>query len=125
MFHGRILYNILENKGGIRAQKIPSPDSQIAQDMLEQMELIFHDVRKNAMEAYIKYKAYYDKKVNASKLKQPITSLYYSQKQITKGIKFLLQIFGGLRHTLLKRCYPTIIIWYAKSALTRRKNFIE
>ena len=55
---------------GIRPQKIPSPDSQIAQDVLEQTETIFQDVRKNAMQAYIKCKAYYDKKANASKLKQ-------------------------------------------------------
>ena len=55
---------------GIRPQKIPSPDSEIAQDVLEQTEKIFQDVRRNAMQAYIKYKAYYDKKANASKLKQ-------------------------------------------------------
>ena len=36
---------------GIRPQKIPSPDSQIAQDVLEQTEIIFQDVRKNAMQA--------------------------------------------------------------------------
>ena len=30
MFHGRIPYNILDLKMGIRPQKIPSPDSQIA-----------------------------------------------------------------------------------------------
>ena len=47
---------------GIRPQKKPSPDSQIAQDVLQQTEIIFQDVRKNAMQAYIKYKAYYDKK---------------------------------------------------------------
>ena len=56
---------------GIRPQKIPPPDSQIAQDVLEQTETIFRDVRKNAMlGAYIKYKAYYDREANASKLKQ-------------------------------------------------------
>ena len=55
---------------GIRLQKIPSPDLQIAQDVLEQTEITFQNVRKNAMQAYIKYKAYYDKKANASKLKQ-------------------------------------------------------
>ena len=55
---------------GIRPQKVYSPDSQIAQDVLEQTELIFQDVRKNAMQAFVKYKAYYDKKANASKLKQ-------------------------------------------------------
>ena len=62
VFHGRIPYNILDLKMGIRPQKIPSPDSEIAQDVLEQTEMIFQDVRRNAMQAYIKYKAYYDKK---------------------------------------------------------------
>ena len=42
---------------GIRPQEIPPPDSQIAQDVLEQTETIFQDVRKNTMQAYIKYKA--------------------------------------------------------------------
>ena len=55
---------------GFRPQEFPSPDSQIAQDVLEQTEMIFQGVRKNAMQAYIKFKAYYDKKTNASDLKQ-------------------------------------------------------
>ena len=55
---------------GIRQQKTSSPDSEIAQDVLENTEAIFQDVRENAMQAYIKYKAYFDKKANASKLKQ-------------------------------------------------------
>ena len=32
--------------------------------------MIHQDVRKNAMQAYIKYKAYYNKKAKASKLKE-------------------------------------------------------
>ena len=55
---------------GIRPQKIPPLDSQIVQDVLQQTDTIFRDVRKSAMQAYIKYKAYYDRKANASKLKQ-------------------------------------------------------
>ena len=70
VFHGRIPYNILDLKLGIRPQKIPPPDSQIAQHVLEQTEMIFQVVRKNALQAYIKYKAYYDQKANASKPKQ-------------------------------------------------------
>ena len=57
IFHGRIPYNILDLKMGIRPQKIPLPASQIDQDVLEQTETIFRDVRKNAMQAYVKYKA--------------------------------------------------------------------
>ena len=34
---------------GIHPHKIPSPDPQNAQDVLEQTEMIFQDVRKNAM----------------------------------------------------------------------------
>ena len=54
---------------GVRPQKIPSPDSQFAQVVLEQREIFFQDVRKKGMQAYIKYKAYYDKKASASKLR--------------------------------------------------------
>ena len=75
VFHGRIPYKILELKMGIHPQKTPPLDSQIAQDVLEQTETVFQDVRKNAMQAYINYKAYYDRKANFSKLKKPILSL--------------------------------------------------
>ena len=63
--HGRIPYNILDLKMGIRPQQILPPDSQIAQDKLEQTETFFQDVRKNAKQTYLKYKAYYDRKANA------------------------------------------------------------
>ena len=57
VFHGRIPYNILDLKLGIRPQQQPIPTSQIAQDILEQTEMIYQDVRRNTMQAYIKYKA--------------------------------------------------------------------
>ena len=70
VFHRRIPYNVLDLKLGIRPQQQPIPTSQIAQEVLEQTEMIHQDVRKNTMQAYIKYKASYDKKANASKLKE-------------------------------------------------------
>ena len=70
VLHGRIPYNVLNLKLGIRPQQQPIPTSQIAQESLEQTEMIHQDVRKKIMHAYIKYKAYYDKKANASKLKE-------------------------------------------------------
>ena len=56
VFHGRILYNVLDRKFGIRPQQQPIPNSQIAQEVLEQTEMIHQDVRKNIMQAYIKNK---------------------------------------------------------------------
>ena len=41
----------------IRPQKAPIPTSQNAQDVLDLTEMIYQDVRKNAMQNYIKCKA--------------------------------------------------------------------
>ena len=45
VFHGRIPYNILDVKMGIRPQKNPPLDSQKPHYVLEQTETIFRDVR--------------------------------------------------------------------------------
>ena len=60
----------MDLKSEIRPQQQPISISQIAQDVLDQTETFYQDVHKNAMQAYIKYKAYYDKNANASKLKE-------------------------------------------------------
>ena len=69
---GRVGYSVLDLKIGRHPQRIPTPNSQAAENVIKRTELIFHDVRKNTMQAYIKYKAYYDKKAKASKLKKTI-----------------------------------------------------
>ena len=94
VFHGRIPYFILDLKMGVFPQKIPSPDSQIAQDVLEQTKMIFRDVRTNAMQAFIKYKAYYDKKANASKLKQSDYVYILQPKADHQGSKILFYRFS-------------------------------
>ena len=70
VLHGRILYKVLDLILRIRPQQQPIPTSRIAQEVLEQTEMIHQDVRKNTMQAYFKYKAYFDKKANASNLKE-------------------------------------------------------
>ena len=55
---------------GIHPQRMPTPNSQIAQDVVEQTEMIVQDVRTKAIQANINCKAYYDKKANASQPKQ-------------------------------------------------------
>ena len=70
VFHGRIPYIILEWNLGTRPEQQPMPSSQIAEDDLAQTEMIHQDVRKNAMQAYIRWEDFYDKKADASKLKE-------------------------------------------------------
>ena len=106
VFHGRIPYNILDLKMGIRPQKIPSPDSEIAQDVLEQTEMIFHDVRRNAMQAYIKNKAFFYKKANASKLKQSDYVYILQPKADHQGSKIPLTDFRWIGPYFIEKVLP-------------------
>ena len=106
VFHGRSPYSIFDLKMGIRQQKIPSPDSQIAQDVLEQTKIIFQDVRKNAMQACIKYKAYYDKKANASKLRHTDYVSILQPKADHQGSKIAFTDFCWIGPYIIEKVLP-------------------
>ena len=106
VFHGRIPYIILDLKMGILPEKIPPPDSQIAQDVLDQMETIFQDVRKNAMQAYIKYKAYYDRKANASKLEKADYVFKLQPKADHQGSKIPFTNFRWIGPYIIEKVLP-------------------
>ena len=102
---GRIPYNIPDIKTGVRPQKTPT-DSQIAQDVLEETEAIFQDVRKNAMQAYIKYKAYYDRKATASKLKQADYVFLLQSKADYQGSKTPFTDFRWIGPYIIEKVLP-------------------
>ena len=106
VFHGRIPYNILDLKLGIRPQQQPIPTSQIAQDILEQTEMIHQDVRKNTMQAYIKYKAYYDKKANASKLNEADYVYILQPKADHQGSKIPFTEFRWVGPYIVQKVLP-------------------
>ena len=105
-FHGRIPYNILDLKLGIRPQQLPIPTSQIAQDVLEQTQMIYQDVRKNTMQAYIKYKAYYDKKADASKLKEADYVYILQPKADHQGSKIPFTEFRWMGPYIVEKVLP-------------------
>ena len=106
VIHERIPYNILDLKMRIRPQEIPPPNSQIAQDVLDQTETIFWDVRKNTMQAYIKYKAYYDKKANASKLKKAEYVFILQPKADHQGSKIPFTDFRWIGPYIIEKVLP-------------------
>ena len=125
VFHGRIPYSVLDSKLGIRPQQQHIPTSQIAQEVLEQTEMIHQDFRKNIMQAYIKYNASYDKKANASRLKEADYVYILQPKADQQGSKIPFTEFRWIGPYIIeKKCYHIIIIWYEKLALTERKCFI-
>ena len=91
---------------GIRPQQQPIPTSQIAQEVLEQTEMIHQDVRKNTMQAYIKYKAYYDKKTNASKLKEADYVYILQPKADHPGSKIPFTEFRWVGPYIIEKTLP-------------------
>ena len=106
VFRGRIPYNILDLNLGICPQQQPTPTSQIAQDILEQTEMIHQDVRKNIMQAYIKYNAYYDKKANASRLKEADYVFILQPKADHQGSKIPFTEFRWVGPYIVEKVLP-------------------
>ena len=106
LFHGGIPYNIVDLKMGIRPQQKLFPTSQIVQDVFDQTEIIHQDVRKNAMQAYIKYKAYYDKKANASKLKEADYVYVLQPKANHQGSKIQFTEFRWFGPYVIEKVLP-------------------
>ena len=106
VFHSRIPYKILDLKLGIRPQQPPIPTSQIAQEVLEQTEIIHQDVPKNIMRAYIKYNAYYDKKANASKRKEADYVYILQPKADHQGSKIPFTEFRWIGPYIIEKVLP-------------------
>ena len=66
------------------------------------------------MRAYIKYKAYCDKKVNASKHKERNYTYVLKLKADKQGSKIPSTDFIGLGPILLNKLCQKIVTWYAR-----------
>ena len=68
VFHGRIPHNILDYKLGYN----PNPRYQLqaddAEEIQKRMKTLLDQTKKNIMQSYLNYKAYYDRKAKAAPL---------------------------------------------------------
>ena len=68
--------------------------------------MIHQDVRKNAMQAYTKYKAYYDKKANGSKLKEADSVYVLHPKPDHQGSKIPFSEFRWIGPYIIEKVLP-------------------
>ena len=68
--------------------------------------MIYQDVPKNAMQAYINYKAYYNKKANASKLKESDYVYVLQLKTDYQGSKFPFTEVRWLGPYIIEKVLP-------------------
>ena len=69
VFHGRIHYNVLDLKLGIKPKWKTTPNSDIAEQLQNQIDEVRATAKDNIMLSYLKYKKYYDRKTSAALLK--------------------------------------------------------
>ena len=69
VFHGRIPYNVLDLKLGIKPKWTNTPHSDIADQPQKQIDEVRATTKDKIMLSYLKYKKYYNRKESAAPLK--------------------------------------------------------
>ena len=69
VLYGRIPYNVLDLKLGIKLKWKITPNSDITEQLQKQIDEVRATAKDNIMLSYLKYKKYYDRKASAAPLK--------------------------------------------------------
>ena len=102
VFHGRIPHNMLDFKLGYNPNPRFQPQTEVAEEIQRRIALLHDQTKKNIMQSYLKYKAYYDRKAKASPLTTEDYGFILNPKADTN--------FVGLVPIKLKKSYRTIIV---------------
>ena len=91
VFHGRIPYNVLDLKLGIKPKWKTTPNSDIAEQLQKQIDEVRATAKDNIMLSYLKYKKYYDRKASAAPLKINDYCYILNPKADNQSTKFAFQ----------------------------------
>ena len=87
VFHGRIPYNILDIKLGLKPEWKKDNNEELKDELQKQKAETLQAAKDNPMQSYLKYKQYYHKKASATLLK---VNIYYvlNPKADNQSMKF-------------------------------------
>ena len=100
------------------------PTYQYAQNAFDQTQIINQDVRWNAVQAYIKYKAHYDKKANTSTLKEADYAYVLQPQADHQGSKFRFMQFRWIGQYLFEKMLP-INIYFGRIIGTNKTQVLH
>ena len=90
VFHGRILFNVLDHKLGNNPNKtffFP----EFAEEVQQRTQILIDQTKKNIMQSYLKYKDYYDRKAKAAPLKEKVYCFVLQPKADSQASKILFR----------------------------------
>ena len=88
VFHGRIPYNILDIKLGLKPNWEKDSNEELTDQLQKQIAEIHQAAKENLMHSYLKYKQYYDKKATATPLKVNDYCYVLNPKADNQSMKF-------------------------------------
>ena len=88
VFHGRIPYNILDIKLGLKPEWKKDANEDLTDELQKQIAEIHRSAKDNLMQSYLKYKRYYDKKATATPLKINDYCYVLNPKADNQSMKF-------------------------------------
>ena len=88
VFHGRIPYNILDIKLGLKPEWKRDNNEELTDELQKQITEIHQAAKDNLMQSYIKCKQYYDKKATATPLKVNDYCYVLNPKADNQSMKF-------------------------------------
>ena len=93
VFHGCIPHNILDYKLGYNPNRKYQPQTIVAEEIQRRMKILLDQTKKNIMQSYLKYKAYYDRKAKASPLETTDYCYILNPKADTQATKIPFREF--------------------------------
>ena len=106
VFHGRIPHNILDYKLGYNPNPKYLPHTDVAEEVQRRMKILLDQTKKNIMQSYLKYKAYYDRKAKASPLETTDYCYVLNPKADTQATKIPFREFRWQGPYKVKKVLP-------------------
>ena len=93
VFHGRIPDNILDYKLGYNPNPRYQAQTDVAEEIQRRMKILLDQTKKNIMQSYLKYEAYYDRKAEAAPLETTDYCYILNPKADTQATKIPFREF--------------------------------
>ena len=93
VFPGRIPHNILDYKLGYNPNPLYQPQTDVAEEIQKRPKILLDQTKKNIMQSYLKYKAYYDRKAKAAPIETTDYCYILNPKAYTQATKIPFREF--------------------------------
>ena len=106
VFHGRILFNILDHKLGNDPNEQINPSTEFAEEIQNRTKILIDKTKQNIMQSYIKYKEYYDRKAKAAPLKENEYCFVLQPKADNQGSKIPFRDYRWVGPFVVQKVLP-------------------